>query len=73
MDYVDVVGPDEGVGTWRLDAAADDVLADIADRAAENDARGIDRAQIDALSGALSVSVPSIDHPSIDSAIVKVR
>ena len=31
------------------------------------------RAQIDALSGALSVSVPSIDHPSIDSAIVKVR
>ena len=49
MAIEDVVGPDTGVGEWRLSAAADDVLADIADRAAESDAHGIDRARIDAL------------------------
>ena len=49
MAIEDVVGPDTGVGEWRLSAAADDVLAVIADRAAESDAHGIDRARIDAL------------------------
>lgn len=45
----DVIGPDEAVGDWHLSAAADEVLADIAERAAHSDAQGIDRAQIDAL------------------------
>ena len=49
MAVEDVVGPDTGVGEWRLSAAAEEVLADIADRAAESDAHGIDRGQIDAL------------------------
>ncbi len=60
---MDVVGPDEGVGEWRLDAAADDVLSDIADRAAENDARGIDRAQIDALA-AVGLVGTALDPPA---------
>ena len=63
MEYVDVVGPDEGVGEWRLGAAADEVLADIADRAAENDARGIDRAQIDALA-AVGLVGTALDPPA---------
>lgn len=63
MEYVDVVGPDEGVGEWRLDAAADDVLSDIADRAAENDARGIDRAQVDALA-AVGLVGTALDPPA---------
>jgi len=45
----DGVGPDEAVGDWRLSAAADEVLAGIADCAAESDAHGIPRAAIDAL------------------------
>ncbi|MEC7001186.1 MAG: hypothetical protein VXX04_05030, partial [Actinomycetota bacterium] len=63
MEYVDVVGPDEGVGEWRLGAAADEVLADIANRAAENDARGIDRAQIDALA-AVGLVGTALDPPA---------
>lgn len=45
----DVLGPDGAVGGWRLSAAAEQVLADIARRAAESDAHGIKRSQIDAL------------------------
>jgi alkylation response protein AidB-like acyl-CoA dehydrogenase len=45
----DVVGPDTGVGEWRLSAAAEEVLGAIADRAAESDAHGISRDEIDAL------------------------
>ncbi|NDH18479.1 MAG: acyl-CoA dehydrogenase [Actinobacteria bacterium] len=63
MEYVDVVGPDEGIGEWRLSAAADAVLADIADRAAENDARGIDRAQLDALA-AVGLVGTALDPPA---------
>jgi len=48
---VDVIGPDEAVGSWRLSAAQDAVLADIAERAGESDAHGIARSQIDALAG----------------------
>ncbi|MGA0209331.1 MAG: hypothetical protein ACO3YU_00130 [Candidatus Nanopelagicales bacterium] len=45
----DVVGADDAVGEWRLSLEAEAVLAAIAERAGESDARGIDRAQIDAL------------------------
>lgn len=45
----DSLGPDEGVGQWRLSDAAEGVLAAIAERASESDKAGIDRAQIDAL------------------------
>lgn len=45
----DVIGPDDAVGEWRLSPDAESVLQAIADRAAESDARGIDRSQIDAL------------------------
>lgn len=48
---MDVVGPDESVGEWRLDQAQEAVLADVSERAAQSDARGIARAQIDALAG----------------------
>lgn len=43
------MGPDDAVGDWRLDAAAEDVLARIAERAAQSDAEGIPRSEIDAL------------------------
>ena len=46
---MDVVGPDESVGEWRLTAPQESVLADIAERAAQSDAEGIARSQIDAL------------------------
>jgi len=46
---MDLVGPDDAVGDWRLDAAAEDVLARIAERAAQSDAEGIPRSEIDAL------------------------
>lgn len=48
----DVIGPDEAVGDWQLSSDAEAVLQAIADRAAESDARGIDRSQIDALAAA---------------------
>jgi len=47
----DVVGPDEAVGDWRLSEAANLVLAEIAERAAQSDAEGIPRSEIDALAG----------------------
>lgn len=47
----DVVGPDEAVGEWRLGAAEEQVLAEIAERAAQSDAEGIPRSVIDALAG----------------------
>lgn len=46
---MDVVGPDEAVGDWRLDTPAEEVLAHIAGRAAQSDAEGIPRIEIDAL------------------------
>jgi len=46
---VDVVGADEAVGDWRLSPSAEEVLARIADRAAQSDAEGIPRTEIDAL------------------------
>lgn len=49
MSSIDPVGPDSGVGDWRLTVEADAVLTDIADRAADSDAAGIPRSEIDAL------------------------
>lgn len=46
---MDVVGPDDSVGAWRLSAAQESALAGIAERAAQSDAEGIARSQIDAL------------------------
>ena len=46
---MDVIGPDESVGAWRLSAAQERVLEGIAERAAQSDAEGIARSQIDAL------------------------
>lgn len=43
------MGPDESVGEWRLDVAQESVLGGIAERAADADAHGIARAEIDAL------------------------
>ena len=48
---MDVIGPDEAVGEWRLGDDAESVLAGIADYAAESDAHGIPRSAIDALAG----------------------
>lgn len=59
----DPVGPDEAVGPWRLDDSAEDVLAAIAERAAESDARGIARAQIDALA-AVGLLGEALDPPA---------
>lgn len=47
----DVIGPDRAVAEWRLSAAQNAVLAEIAEQAAESDARGIARSQMDALAG----------------------
>ena len=59
----DPVGPDEAVGPWRLDDWAEDVLAAIAECAAESDARGIARAQIDALA-AVGLLGDALDPPA---------
>jgi len=59
---MDVVGPDEAVGDWRLGAAAEAVLAGIAERAAESDSEGIPRSEIDALANVGLLGEPM--HPA---------
>ncbi|MDA2988276.1 MAG: acyl-CoA/acyl-ACP dehydrogenase [Actinomycetota bacterium] len=49
---MDVIGPDEAVGEWRLGDDAEAVLAGIAERAAQSDQHGIARSEIDALADA---------------------
>jgi hypothetical protein len=49
---MDVIGPDEAVGVWRLGDHAESVLAGIAKRAAQSDQHGIARSEIDALADA---------------------
>lgn len=55
---MDVVGADAAVGDWRLSPAAEDVLAGIAKRAAQSDAEGIPRSEIDALASVGLLGTP---------------
>lgn len=60
----DVVGPDISVGEWCLSNEAELVLAQITERAAESDAYGIDRSQIDDLArvGLLGDALQPVSH-----------